>query len=194
MRLYFNGDLSINDALVLLQYGIESKAIMEFGSGGSTQIFAQTKADWIVSIETETEWILKTQRNLDKIPDAKNVMFRPFDFIYTDKKEYDLVFVDGVWSLRDQFCNVMWDKLKPNGVMIFHDTRRDFDARMALEFAAQKYEEIRDIRVNDIDSNCTVIRKRLRLVYENWNEVEGKPKWAYSIGDNPDGEVWSMEL
>ena len=37
----FVGDLSIQDAKVLLDYASKAQRILEFGVGGSTQIFAQ---------------------------------------------------------------------------------------------------------------------------------------------------------
>ena len=33
------------------------------------------------------------------------------------------------------------------------------------------------------------------LYYENWNETEGKPLWAYGNGEIPEGEgLWVTEI
>jgi len=190
--LQFIGDLSLLDATVLRSYGFSSR-VLEFGSGGSTQIFAQS-ADEVVSVETDPVWIARTQNNLNLLKYHNPVKFVPYD-LFKYEGSFDVVFVDGVPSKRLDFAIRAWNCLKPGGCMIFHDTRRFEYFKEAAWIMQLHFLEIKDISVNHADSNMTVINKRnATLEYVNWNETENKPKWAYGIGDLPEGEgLWKQD-
>lgn len=179
----FIGDLSENDADLLESYANSFSKILEFGSGGSTQIFAQCLPKVLVSVETDPFWIERTIKNLEMFEEKTNPVFVPYDAYPV--QEYDLIFVDGVWDKRLDFAIKTWPLLDKHGVMIFHDTRRWFDAENAFRLCAKFYDEIDCVIVNENDSNCTIIMKCPRIEYVNWNETEGKPKWAYGIGEKP---------
>tara|TARA_R110000868_G_scaffold19150_5_gene82794 strand:+ start:5624 stop:5863 length:240 start_codon:yes stop_codon:yes gene_type:complete len=77
--------------------------------------------------------------------------------------------------------------------MVFHDTRRFADFQNAAWVAQLFYTEVKTIEVNANDSNLTLIYKRKPLTYVNWNETEGKPRWAYGGEDMPEGEgLWEI--
>lgn len=181
----FIGDLSKEDALLLQQFGEASSKILEFGAGGSTQIFAQCKPDVLISVETAPQWVEKTKNNIKRYKNVTEPVFVGYGS--HPHHSYDLIFVDGVWDLREGFAKSTWPLLADNGVMIFHDTRRWFDAENVFKVAKIYWDEIRTIHLNHEDTNCTVIRKRQKVSYVNWNDTEGKPKWAYGIGDAPEG-------
>lgn len=181
----FIGDLSIQDALVIEWFGSQSKRILEFGAGGSTQIFAQCLPDVLISVETAPEWIEKTKRNIERYESVTRPVFTSYGS--HPRQEYDLIFVDGVWDLRRDFAQQTWPLLKVGGQMIFHDTRRWFDAENVMLTAKMYFDEVDSIHMNIDDSNCTIVSKCKKVEYVNWNETEGKPVWAYGIGDPPEG-------
>lgn len=191
----FIGDLSLQDADVLAYYANICESILEFGCGGSTQIFSQLCQD-VISVETDQRWIDVTQKRISKIEKSHPVKFKKYTEIPTDKT-YDLIFVDGIDHLRKQFAIDTWKYLNVGGVMIFHDTRRFEDFKNAAWVAQLYFNEIDKIEVNvkatDLNSsNMTVIKKKKLENYVNWNHSENKPLWAY--GDpNYDGEILSWE-
>lgn len=191
----FIGDLSLQDADILAYYGSVSKSILEFGCGGSTQIFSQICKD-VTSVETDQKWIDVTKKRISKIENSYSVEFKKYSNIPTDQT-FDLIFVDGVDNLRRQFAIDTWKYLNIGGVMIFHDTRRFQDFQNAAWVAQLYHNEIEDIKINakatDLNSsNITIIRKKKLEEYVNWNHSENKPMWAY--GDPKyDGEILSWE-
>ncbi|CAB4125324.1 AdoMet_MTases domain containing protein [uncultured Caudovirales phage] len=192
----FTGDLSLEDADVLAQYASQSQSILEFGAGGSTQLMAQSSAESITSVETDANWIQLTQERLSQIPNA-----RPVEFVeYTTQfnKEFDLILVDGVDHLRRDFAIETWKYLRVGGVMLFHDTRRFQDFQNAAWVAQLYFNEISSIDINvrasnGVSSNITVLHKKASEPYINWNDVEGKPSWAYGIPDGSDHPLWSYK-
>jgi len=184
----FNGDLSLEDADVLVLYGKRAKRILEFGCGGSTQIFSQCKPSRLVSIETSAEWINVTARRVAKLGGIAPE-FRPYDYIPMTE-EFDLIFVDGIDSLRRDFALGTWKMLSVGGVMIFHDTRRFQDFQNAAWVAQTYFNEIAFININtkarnNKSSNLTVLVKKEHEPYVNWNYEEGKPLSAYGdLSDN----------
>lgn len=180
----FIGDLSKQDAEVLQHFGFRAPRILEFGAGGSTQIFAQCQPDVLVSVETSQEWIDKTKKNIERYQPCTDPVFVQFGS--HPRSTYDLIFVDGVWDLRNDFAKSTWPLLDQNGVMIFHDTRRWFDAHNVLDVAKTYWDEIDQINLNYVNSNCAIIKKCKKVEYVNWNETEGKPIWMYGIGDPPE--------
>jgi len=199
-KIKFIGDLSLQDADILAKFGRQSKSIIEFGSGGSTQIFSQCGCNSVTSIETDPNWINLTKKRLSQLNEASVVEF--FSYTHLDKiifgKQYDLIFVDGVDHLRREFAITTWKYLQVGGVMIFHDTRRFNDFQNVAWIAQLYFNEINRIDINlaasdGISSNMTVIHKKSYEPYQNWNHTENKPLWAY--GSQPNTEdipLWSQ--
>ena len=186
----FVGDLSLQDANILAKWSTYND-VLEFGSGGSTQIFAQC-AKSVVSVETNPTWVKKTEDNLRLIDGLCPVQFVPYDlFLYNQK--FNFIFVDGVLDKRLNFAIKSWSCLKVGGCMIFHDTRHFDNFKEAAWLMQLMFAEISNVYVNHNDSNMTIIVKREPIQYVNWNETENKPKWAYGIGDKPEGEcLWTL--
>lgn len=172
----YRGDISRQDAQLLVEYASSSNRILEFGPGASTQVMAWAASSdaELVSVETDPWWIKRTQKNL-----ADLGIFRPVEFLLYGTEpagEFDLIFVDGADDKRLEFASVMWPKLEANGgCMLFHDTRRGNDLAAALQMALSFLGEVRRISINEGESNITVVEKRPRLDYVNWNIVEGRP-------------------
>lgn len=177
----FVGDLSIADAHVLLQYAKRSSHILEFGVGGSTQIFAQQNPKMLVCVETDPTWAsIVTDKITHDFPKAS----KPIIIGYTNRfhQRFDIIFVDGVDDKRLDFARGTWHALNNGGVMLFHDTRRQNDLRNALTIAHEFGSEVQGVLINYLDSNITVLYKSHRqLQYENWQEVEGLPAAAYNL-------------
>lgn len=184
--MQFIGDLSEQDANVLQHFGSRAPRILEFGAGGSTQIFAQCQPSVLISVETAQEWVDKTKKNIERYQPCTDPVFVQYGS--HPRQEYDLIFVDGVWDFRLDFAKSTWPLLATDGVMIFHDTRRWFDAHNVFDVAKVFWDEIDQINLNYVDSNCAVVKKCKKVEYVNWNYSEGKPLWAYGIGEIPEGE------
>lgn len=195
MDVQFVGDLSIQDAKTLVGLGSKSTHILEFGVGGSTQIFAQCKPVKLVCVDTDPAWVARTQANLQRIShtDWTAPAFIPYD-LFKYEGVYDLIFVDGVPEKRLEFAMRAWPILDTGGKMIFHDTRRFEYFREAAWVMQSFFNEVSRVDVNVDGSNLTIIEKGSVRIYENWNLTEGKPLWAYGSGDIPEGEsLWKME-
>ena len=192
MPLQWVGDLSIEDAY-LLQENSYYNRILEFGCGGSTIIFSQGESE-VTSVETDQGWIDLTKERLSVLGTENQVTFKAYEEDWGDN--YDLVFVDGIDQLRLEFAIKAWNLIGPRGgTMVFHDTRRFQDFKNAMWVAQLYFEEVHSIDVNRRESNLTFIYKRSKpLGYENWNETEGKPKWAYGIPDGVERtRLWTQE-
>jgi predicted O-methyltransferase YrrM len=177
-KIKFIGDLSKQDAAVLEFHARASKSILEFGAGGSTQIFSQCCPETLVSVETSGVWIEVTNRRIEElvVPHTMPV-WAPYGA--HPNKQYDLIFVDGIDEKRFDFALSTWKLLNSGGVMLFHDTRRERDARNVLNTASTYFSEVRSVSLNIDGSNTSVIRKGDPLPYVNWNHVEGLPMWRY---------------
>jgi predicted O-methyltransferase YrrM len=180
-QIEFVGDLSIEDSNVLMQLGKDSDLILEFGVGGSTQIFAQCKPRVLLSVETDSAWAYAVaDRIATHLPQAT----QPVVIGYGDRfyQKFDLIFVDGIDDKRLDFALNTWDSLNHGGKMLFHDTRRQKDLLNALKVAERFREEVESVAFNFLNSNITVLHKRKdKLIYENWNITEGLPLSAYSL-------------
>lgn len=191
----FIGDLSVQDAALLARLGGTCSHILEFGVGGSTQIFAQCKPVKLVCVDTDPTWVARTKDNLQRISHADWTApaFTPYD-LFKYEGVYDLIFVDGVPDKRLDFAMRAWPILDTGGKMVFHDTRRFEYFREAAWVIQSFFTEVARVDINTEDSNLTIIEKGPVRVYENWNLTEGKPLWAYGNGDIPRGEgLWKME-
>lgn len=176
----FIGDLSLQDADTLAKYGKQSKNILEFGVGGSTHIFCQCSPDKLICFETDSSWIDMTTQRLDQINVDKN-LYKILEYknLSTVRDNFDLIFVDGVDNLRLDFALNTWDLLEIGGIMIFHDTRRSRDFENVANLLKKVFLEVRTIEVNVNSSNLTVITKKAREEYVNWNRVENKKAYMY---------------
>lgn len=194
-KIRFIGDLSLEDADILAKHGMQAFSILEFGVGGSTQIFSQCLPQKFVSVDTDESWIAATEHKLQQIETKKAPEFVMYDQVI--KHTYDLIFVDGAPELRLDFAQNNWAKLNVGGVMIFHDTRR-FEYFKDVAWIAQLYfNEIESIEINakasnGKSSNMTIIKKKQSEPYVNWNYTEGKPLWAYGTQDK-DKKLWHQD-
>lgn len=191
MKIGFIGDLSNSDARTLYEVA-RHKSVLEFGVGGSTQLFAQSAAS-VVSVDTDPVWVKRTKDNLALLPEHTLVDFQEFD-LFDYRGEYDVIFVDGTPDKRLEFAKAAWPCLKKNGTMIFHDTRRFEYFREVAWIVQLHFAEISSVDINKNDSNLSLIHKRVAPKhYENWNEVEGKPLWAVGYGERPEGAgLWEV--
>src|SRR4051812_334826 len=102
--MIYVGDLSSNDVNVLTVAARSATSILEFGVGGSTQIFAQatSKQATIVSLDTNHDWIAKTGAILQAMELQGKVVFRMYnDWLAALETglaniSYDLLFDDGI--------------------------------------------------------------------------------------------------
>jgi hypothetical protein len=174
--MLYIGDLSSRDASVLADAAQEAASILEFGVGGSTQIFAQVApaGTLIESLDTSADWIARTAAILGAMGLAERVAFRAYADWQGESEHvrYDLVFDDGIDELRLDFAQRVWPRLKIGGKLIFHDTRRPRDFVNVLQFASRCYLEIGEILPNAAGSNLTIVTKRGPQPYENWNLAE----------------------
>ena len=172
----FTGDLSLNDAELLEQYSRCSSDILEFGVGGSTQIFAQTAKKPGLSLDTDPRWVEATAKRLSEM--GVRWTFKMFND-WTAKGSYDLIFDDGHDHFRRKFAIESWPLLRVGGYMIFHDTRRAVDVGNVTSMINLYFNEIETVYFNQWHSNMTVVRKKTYEPYVNWHAVEGKPEWMY---------------
>lgn len=194
------GDLSLADAETLVRFGQQSKRILEFGVGGSTQILSQCMPDVQISLDTSLDWIGITQTKMKQITNRSEVAFYDYSnldtIIASQLEPFDMIFVDGVDNLRFEFAMKTWSLLKVGGVMVFHDTRRVNDVANVLNTALNHFAEVKGIDLNIADSlgktsNMSVIYKKIAEPYENWNLTEGKPMTAYhGHMTQPDDPLW----
>ena len=190
----FVGDLSRADARLIEQYAARATLALEFGVGGSTQIIAQAllPGGRIVSVDTSTDWVNVTRQRLTRLGVVDRCTFLGWTDWRKDLHEnmFDLVFVDGIDSLRHDFTQSAWELLHPDGVMMFHDTRRPQDQRNVLAIVAARFNEIRSVMLNQEHdgeaSNVTVIRKKALEPYVDWNVSEGRAAWQVGHGDPPE--------
>lgn len=173
----FVGDLSTQDAAALTTMARRAH-VLEFGCGGSTQIFAAVAAS-VVSVETDPGWIAKTQRNLVRLGFAENaVTFRGYDEPYGSDHPFELVFVDGDPSRREAFALGAFAHLAQDGLMVFHDSR-SVERATVFRVAATFMHMVGELLLDVAGSNLAVIRKRTMPPYEDWNAAEGRAHWEY---------------
>jgi predicted O-methyltransferase YrrM len=186
------GDLSKQDAALLARYASNAKAVLEFGAGGSTQIIAQSLPDGasFVSLDTDPRWIATTRENLRRLGVDDRCQLRSYEEWTPGAGRFDLIFDDGAGRLRRDFALRSFPLLKIGGALLFHDTRRLPDVRNVLATVETFFEEIEHVhlnaRVDGASSNITVVRKKTREAYVNWNVAEGRPPWAYGHGVVPE--------
>ena len=186
----FVGDISKQDAELLVRYAMSSSRILEFGVGGSTQVIAQSipPSTTFISIDTSGEWIERTRENLRRL----GVEGRCKMLLYKDwpatSGPFDFIFDDGEGSYRREFAMKTFPLLSVGGVMLFHDTRRLDYFQNVLAVMEAFFEEIEHVHLNErssgVSSNITVIRKKKKESYVNWNI--GKDAWQQGHGPVPE--------
>lgn len=190
------GDLSRQDASLLERYARGARSVLEFGSGGSTQIIAQALPEGtsFLSLDTDPKWIATTRENLRRLGvDDRRCRLHRYEDWTPDATQLDLIFDDGVGHLRRDFALRSFPLLAIGGALLFHDTRRLQDIRNVLALVDVFFEEIEHVHLNEsaegASSNITVVRKKSREPYVNWNVAEDRPPWACGLGVVPE-EFW----
>ena len=194
----FIGDLSSQDAALLERYASSANSVLEFGVGGSTQIIAQAISPQasFTSLDTDPKWIEITQGHLSRLGVGARCRMLPYApwIANPQPSSFDLIFNDGLNTLRRDFAFLSFPLLAVGGVMLFHDTRRSRDVRCVLDIVETFFEEIENVHLNEriqgASSNITVLRKKTREPYVDWNLAERRPPWAYGLGEVPE-DFWS---
>lgn len=179
----FIGDLSTQDAAVLATIAKDQR-VLEFGAGGSTQVFAAVALS-VVCFETDGDWIARTQRNLERLGrSADAVRFEHYDLAHVSGTgPYDVIFVDGEPSKREAFARAAWPELGTGGLLVFHDDRTG-ERDVVMRVASDLTREICEIYFDVAGSNLAMLRKLVMPRYENWNVVETRESWEH--GGNED--------
>lgn len=188
------GDLSNRDAALLERYASNANAVLEFGVGGSTQIIAQALSPQasFTSLDTDPKWIEITRGHLSRLGVDDRCQIYPYESWMADPSpvSFDLIFNDGLNTLRRDFALWTFPLLAIGGVMLFHDTRRSRDVRYVLDVVETFFEEVEHVHMNErfqgVSSNITAVRKKTREPYVDWNLVESRPAWAYGLGEVPE--------
>lgn len=184
----FIGDLSAKDAELLTTFSSTSESILEFGCGGSTQIFAQSSPGKILSIDTSPAWIESTREKLKLLGVENKVTFTSYewrdiattyDFIFDDGED------DGTGNMRLAFAIAAWPLLRVGGTFALHDTRHHHIARILGVLVDKHFMEIHGVAINIDGSNLSLIRKKWPEPYVNWNHAEGREPWMYGHGPVP---------
>lgn len=189
----FVGELSADDARLLTYMAGSSANILEFGCGGSTMIMAQIAKRYqrirtIYSVETDPEWIHRTSVILQKLGCPVVTFMRTHNWqnhIPLDLK-FDLIFIDNAPNERLPSAEQAWLRLKDDGRMVFHDTRRHQDARNAMDLVKKYHSAVSSVQLNPSNSNLTIVQKQPKIDYIDWNEAEGKQPWQCGRGEIPE--------
>lgn len=194
------GDISKNDAIVLQECANNATSILEFGCGASTQVLAACTTGLMLSIDTEQSWMDKTQENLKILRiENPNVHFQDY-YRYMKNAEvnpivgnFDFIFDDGADSLRREFAIKIWPKLAVGGVLAFHDTRRGHDFRNVLEVLATFQDEVGRVYFNYLNSNITLVVKKISQPYDNWQITEKREPWQLGYNTPPQSFIDSLK-
>lgn len=195
------GDLSKQDYEILKELASNSKNILEFGIGASTQVLRNFSSGDITSVETSSFWIDITKENLKFLDIKKDVNFLMHDEFKPNLEKYDLIFNDGIDSLRNEFGVKSWKNLKIGGIIAYHDTRRRQDIQNVIDLVNNFKDEIESITFNKNSSNITLVKKKDKdgiifnesidinkilseYPYYDWNDVENKIRLKYGISIN----------
>jgi hypothetical protein len=200
------GDLSKQDYEVLKDLSLNSRNILEFGIGGSTQILRNFSDGNLTSVETSQFWIDITKRNLQFLKIEKDVTFLLYDEFNPKVEQYDLIFNDGIDSLRNEFGIKFWQNLKVGGTIAYHDTRRIQDIQNVINLVNNFKDEVESIIFNKDNSNITLIKKKNKdgVIFNNiidvnkilsespyydWNDSEMKIRLKYGISVNKGNDI-----
>lgn len=195
MKKYI-GDISRQDAELLEHYASLSRSVLEFGVGASTQVIAQSipAGATFVSLDTEDEWMARTADCLARLGVERRCRMTRYSEWPALPDRFDLVFDDGKDALRREFAMRSFPMLVPGGAMLLHDTRRVEDVRNVTTLVETFFEEVEHVHLNKrvagVSSNITVVVKKKREPYVDWNAAEGRQAWAVGYGRVPD-EFWA---
>jgi predicted O-methyltransferase YrrM len=195
------GDLSKQDYEVLKDLALNSKNILEFGIGASTQILRNFSNGNLTSLETSPFWIDITKQNLNFLSIKKEVNFLSYEEFKPTSEQYDLIFNDGIDSLRNEFGIKSWQNLKIGGTIAYHDTRRRQDIQNVMDLVNNFKDEVESIIFNKDDSNITIVKKKIKddIIFSDnidvkkillesphydWNDSEMKIRLKYGISIN----------
>lgn len=183
------GNLSLEDADVLAMLS-KDKDVFEHGCGGSTLIFSQT-AKSVSVFELDPGWRAITDDRLKKLGRSDKVHWIWLKDL--NPNSVDLIFIDGFAKSHERLkvANEVWSSLRIGGKLVFHDTRRSAYFDEAATFLSTHFWHISTVDVNapasnGKPSNLTVLTKKPALIYEDWELVEGKPKWSYGSLEETD--------
>jgi predicted O-methyltransferase YrrM len=176
---------------VLEAFGRNAHSILEFGCGGSTQIFCQALAPGarLVSLETDPLWIARTRHNLEllRIPEGTcEFLDYPGWQGKCAGRTFDFIFVDGVDAERDPFARDAFPLLEVGGWILYHDTRRRRDLRNLMELIMEHHTEVGEARINFEQTNLSGFRRKLPEPYEDWNAAEGRDSWEVGWCEPPE--------
>jgi predicted O-methyltransferase YrrM len=200
------GDLSKQDYEVLKDLALNSKNILEFGIGASTQILRNFSDGNLTSLETSPFWIDITKQNLNFLSIKKEVNFLSYEEFNPTSEQYDLIFNDGIDSLRNEFGIKSWQNLKIGGTIAYHDTRRRQDIQNVIDLVDNFKDEVESIIFNKDNSNITLVKKKIKddIIFSDtidinkillesphydWNDSEMKIRLKYGISINPGYDI-----
>ena len=185
------GALSLEDADVLANMSKDKTKILEFGPGGSTMIFSQciNREGSVVSVETKPIWVEELKNRLDLIEEKSRVDLVLYNDFFQQKiadETFDLIFVDGERTLREQFALKTWKLLKNDGAMVFHDTKRKPYIGFIMSTIASKFLEVDSAHFNvrasnSINSNISYIKKisQIQPVNDLQSIEEIRERWTF---------------
>ena len=191
--LKFIGDLSVQDAKIIEKYARRADRVLEFGVGGSTQIIAQSipQTTYFLSLDTAPDWIATTAQNLQRLGVRSRCSMQRYEqWTPTPGEQFDLIFNDGAPELRLEFALRCFSHLRIGGFLLFHDTRGLHHVQNVTRLIEAFHESIGRVTFNEaVDgsaSNISVVEKKVKEPYVNWNEAEGRPPWAFGHGAVPE--------
>lgn len=187
------GDISINDSRVLREMAETHNNILEFGCGASTQVLSSYSKHKILSVDTSQEWVDKTKNNIGLLEIENMPIFKIHASSSIYEGVYDFVFNDGVDSLRKDFALKIWGNIRIGGILAFHDTRRWQDAKTVCNVLEQIYESVDNVIFNYNHSNITLVYKKEKEPYDNWQITENKEQWQIGYGE-PDVEYIKSKI
>jgi precorrin-6B methylase 2 len=194
--LKFIGDLSAQDAQLIEKYATRASAVLEFGVGGSTQIIAQAIPQGVsfLSLDTDPDWIRTTAQNLQRLGVRSRCSMERYEsWAPAPGEHYDLIFNDGAPDLRLEFAQRCFSHLRIGGFLLFHDTRGLHHIKNVTSVIETFHDSIGRVTFNEsvdgVASNITVVEKKVKEPYINWNEAERRPPWAFGHGTVPE-DFW----
>lgn len=164
-------DLSRADVRLLHKL-CAGKAVVEFGCGGSTILLAQF-AERVRSYDTDSSWLERTQRRLDRDPDHAPVELRQCQegVVPDGLPPADVYFIDGWCPDRPKWVReVVLRGL--TGLLIYHDSRSGEMTTLASALVYPVTQCLRSVEYHVEDSNMVVLRCGEGVKYVNWNEAE----------------------
>ena len=183
------------DAAVLATVA-RGKRVLEFGAGGSTQIFAQVARE-VVTVESDSNWVEITRHNVARILERERRLAPPDPVgapgLFLDanvdlaipRGSYDVVFIDSLPVTRPQCARMSFDLLADGGCMVFHDTRVSCIREIVTTISGEFMMSVGAVMFDIHGSNLSSIVRGRAPAYENWNEVEEKLLWEIGLSEPP---------